>query len=53
MNEEQSKELMEILKPLLKVYNEVRISIEKGKLVVFGVTYEGMYDLTFEGEDDD
>lgn len=44
MSEEQSKELLQILKPYLDKYAEIRIVKEGSELLIYGVEYNEICD---------
>lgn len=45
MNEEQSKQLLEILKPYLEAHDEVRIVKEGSEMLIYGVDYKEICDF--------
>lgn len=44
MTEEQSKELLKILKPYLDKYDEVRIVKEGSEMFIYGIDYQEICD---------
>lgn len=45
MNEEQSKQLLEILKPYLDMHDEVRIIKEGSEMFIYGIDYKEICDF--------